>query len=312
MTYTYKITTAFVGLALLATAAVVFGAQTVSAQEAFDAPPPEENRPVRAAPIKALQQKAQEVRKEAQGDIRDLKEKRDEFRGELLEKRDNFRDRAVETRDGFRDEAKDNRAELRSNAEANKAEIKAELEKAETPEERQAILEAARQQRDEMRKEALGKRDEFRDRAKEMRSNLKDQRDKFKADIKTEAGERIKGHLEGIMNRIANALEGFTSILDRVNNKLAELEANGADTIAAARASAAAEQAIQDASATLAEARALFQRVLESEAPREHVEEMKAAVRSASESVKDAHKALKTAIEELKKLIRANSDSTDE
>ncbi len=306
MSYTLKLTTIVATTLMFAIAIVLVGAQTVAAQEAFDAPSDEDGRP---ASFKILKQKVRDAKKEVRGNFRERREGKEEFRGELREKRESFRERDVEVRREFRDEAKESRDTFKADAKASRVELKAELDAAETPEERQEILAEAKERREEMRKEALTKREEFRARAKDLRDDLKEQRRDFRVEIKTDAGKRIKGNLENVLNRVGNALETFTDILARVNNKIAELEANGADTTAVAQASLIAEDAIQDASATLEEARTLFERALTSDTPREFLEEMKSATRDAAEAVKDAHKVLKNTLSELKKLIRTNNDS---
>ncbi|MBL4644285.1 MAG: hypothetical protein JKX80_00275 [Candidatus Pacebacteria bacterium] len=316
MTHTRKIAMAFVATMMFVLAFITLGTQSAAAQQAFDVPSARDDRggdrPARIAPIRELNQRAKDARQEVRGDIRDARENRDEFRYDVREKRDEFRNRAVETRSDFREEAQGERGEIRDDAKIRRDEIKAELDAADTPEARKEILKAARKERDEMRKDALEKREEFRGRAKDLRSDLKEHRKEFRSEIKTEVGQRIKAHLEGILNRVSNALEKFTDILDRVNNKLAELEANGVDTTDATRAAAIAEQAIQDASSTLADARTVFERALASDNPREFIDEMKAAVRTATEAVKDAHKALKDALKELRELIRSNNDADND
>jgi len=236
---------------VLAVAFAVFGVQTVAAQEAFDAPPPPrdgQHKPV----FKILKQKVKEMRPE--GINEDGDKPHPAFLDDLKEKRDEFRARAIETRETFRTENKEEREEMREEAQEQRAALKAALEAAETPEERQAILAEARAERDAMREEALAKREEGRERAKEMRSELKEHQKEFRVKAKTEVGNRIQAHLEGILKHIGKTLEKFSNILDRINNKIAELEANGADTANASIASATAEQAIADASAELAAA----------------------------------------------------------
>lgn len=297
MTTTIKLT----AVSTLVSALVMgLGVHMAFAQEEFEAP-----RGDRPAPLRALIKAPAEIRAGVQADIQASQDARAELRANLEEKKDAFRNRQIDVRADVRTQGVDVRADLRADANAHQAEIKAQLDAAETEEERKAILDTARAQREEMRAAALQKRDEFRVRADSVRAELKENRAEFRAEVKTEFGTSIKVHLENILKRASNAIDTFVGILERVNNKIAELEANGADTTAAAQASVEAEASIDAAALSLAQARAAFTVALESETPREHFEEVKTAVRATTQAVKEAHRMLKLAIVELKELIRS-------
>lgn len=306
MTYTYKLSIA----TLVATALLLgAGVATVSAQESFErpgGPNPGGERP----PLLRLNNTI-DARAEVRADLKERREDAAEMREEMKEKRDEFRTRELDTRAELRTDHMELQAEIRSERDAHRAEVKAQLDAAETEEERQAILEEARAERDAMREAALEKRAEFRARAATVRDELRENRVEFHAEVRTEAGTRIKGNLENILDRIGGALDKFVGLLERINNKIAELEANGVDTAAATAASAQAEVSIDTAADALARARAAFEVMLESETPRDHLEDVKTATRAAGEATKEAHRTLRGALDELKSLIRSINVGAD-
>ena len=289
MINTSHITTVFV-MTILFVASLTLGVQVAAAQELFAAPRDVESKRI-------LQEKIEFKSFE---------------RAEIEKKREDFRTTANDTREVFRTEVTKERAVTQEKAEEYRTILKEELQDV-APEERKGILEEARQKRDILRAGALEKREEFKMRAKTLRTDLKAGRNELIAEIKTESGNRIKAQLEGILNRIGGALENFTNLLDRVHNKIAELEANDIDTTDASSAADIAEQTIQAAVVTLNEARGAFTRALESDNPRDYIDELKTVVRTAAEGVKDAHRALKEATKELKELSsNPEEDSTDQ
>jgi len=267
--------------------ALLFGAQLAAAQEIFDTP----NKDGRPAPFRILQ--PQQIKADVKAQVDANKDKRDDFRTRQIDVRTDLRADHIELQTA-----------VKTDADAHRAELKVELDAATTPEERQAILQEARAERDAMRNAALAKRAEFRQRAEVARDTLKEHRAEFHSEIKTDAGKRAVTHLESILKRISNALDSFVSILERVHNKLAELEATGVDTTTAAAAAVTAETSIDAASTILADARVAFSLMIESDTPREHLEDVRVAARAAAEATKEAHRTLKEAVSELKELIR--------
>jgi len=310
MTQTYKVTSAAI-LALALTLGI--GVQAAFAQERFDGPdgdrPRDEN--ARPAPFRALQQRALDVRADFKAGINlsssdsDDDQDEDSDNDPNNEERKAFRARQLDIKAELRTDKAQVRTDIQNDAQEHRAELKAQLDAAQTPEERKAILDEARHERDEMRREALEKREAFRARAEETRDELKENRAEFRLTVTTDAAKRAQGYFENILKRVANALDSFVGILERINNKITELAANGVDVTLAADAAARAEVAIDNAAIALTDARATFALALESDTPREHLEDVKAAVRTATQAVKDAHTALKDAITQLKELIRS-------
>jgi hypothetical protein len=286
MTFIYTVTTPLIFTAMLSLA-LFPGAQRAAAQEVLDAPPQErldgpKQRPV---PFRSLQQNT-------------------ELGDRVKEKRNELRDQAREQRAEFRDGARNIREEINAEATTRRAEIQAEIDTASTPQERQAVRNDARIEREAMRTAALEKREAMRVRAKEMRDTIKEKRDELAVAIATDVGKRLKVHLERVLTRIANALETFVGISERINNKLAELEANGIETARAAAAASVAEQKIAEAADALGAARVVFNTMLESDTPRDYIEDVRAAIRNAIEAVQNAHRSLTEALQELKALTR--------
>lgn len=299
MTYTYKISVTTV----FACALLLSSVQFASAQEVFDVP-----KNVRPASFEILKYQPLKMKDGVEAD----KEARINAQNGLKEERDALRTRQLDIKSDLRVEHVDMQRGIQADADAHRAEIKAQLDAATTPEERQNILDTARAERDALHKAALEKRKAFRDRAEATRAELKENRAEFKVAIKSEVGANIKVHLERILERIASTLDSFVSILDRINNKIAELDAEGVDTSTVTSAAENAEIAINTATTALHDARVEFEAALSAENPRDHLEDVKTAVRTASQNVKEAHRELKDAVMKLKELIRSVTNITTE
>jgi len=69
---------------------------------------------------------------------------------------------------------------------------------------------------------------------------------------------------------------------------------------------------VDEATDTLARARATFETALDSDNPREQLNSLKEAVSNAKESVKEAHRALREALKQLKELTRNPVDDSSD
>lgn len=288
------------------------GVSLAYAQEAFAAPTGEPKAPERpGAHIRQDLRARLEIQKEEreeQNSFRDaVRERTGVFKAEVEAQKEAMKGQ----RDVLRAEGAGMRDEVKAAADARRDAVKAELDAAETPEERTAILEAAKAERDAMQEEALAKREAFRARAETTRTELKTQREALRADVKTKVGERIKSNLESILNRIGTTLETFSDLLGRMNNKVAELSAQGVDTSAATAAISTAEGSLDKAVVALAEARSVFAETLESETPETYKERLRTAVTAATDAVKETHQALRDALKTLMGLGRP-SKATEE
>jgi len=286
---------------------LIFGFGVASAQEVLDAPRTE--RP--AGVGRPIEQRAADIRAEVRSQIEAAQEEKEQMQETMAEKKDMFRERALEIRDQIQEQNDAMRQTMQQNAEVTRTGIRAQLDAASTTEERQAILETAKQEREQLRTSALEKRDEFRNRVETMREEFKNQRSELRAEIKTEVGTRIKAHLENILARLANTTEDFTGILERINNKITQLNADGIDTIQAVNAATVAENAIAQATSDITTARALFTQALESEDPSVYKDTLQEAVRTATEAIKKAHTALQDALRELKNLTNPTTNESE-
>ena len=123
------------------------------------------------------------------------------------------------------------------------------------------------------------------------------------ADIAERLRERVSDRAHNavtrIMRRLENAITHFANMLARVESRLAKLSAAGAATAEAEAKAAEAQAEIEVAAEAVADAQIVFERVANSDNPREHVDEVKEAVRSAISAIKEAHAAVMEAVRAL-------------
>jgi len=186
-----------------------------------------------------------------------------------------------------KEEAKETQMQFRD-------ELKMRLQNADDKDERMKILDKTTSDRREML-------DRFRDRRHEIIS-----------DARTDVGRRIKGHFENILNRLDNAIQKFASVLGRIDTHLAKLAERGADVADAETAIAIAEEAVRQASADVDAVHSIFEEATSSDTPRDHLVQIKEAARTASESIRKAHRAIKAAIQELKEAARSLGSADDD
>jgi len=220
------------------------------------------------------------------------------LRTEVQGKQDAFRAEIKDTRNTIKTDFLKFRTDARVDAAGFKAEVRAELQAADSSDARTRILDAARDHREELRR-AL--HDNVRD--------MQDRRLELKTEIKTEVGTRIKIHLENMLNRLDAAVSKFSNTLDRIGAKLEELRSDGVDVSIAAAATAEAESSLAVTTGLVSDAKVTFERALQSDAPREHLDDVKQAVRDAIAGVKETKTMIANAIAELKALLRANAQA---
>jgi hypothetical protein len=139
---------------------------------------------------------------------------------------------------------------------------------------------------------------------KTMLENIKNRRREILSEAKTDAGHRIKAFLKNILNRFDKTLEKFVNILERINDHVLKLKERGADTTAVDSAIEIAEELVRKANVEVDSVHSKFEEALASDNPREFINEIKNASRIAANSIKEAHRAINAAIQELKKASR--------
>lgn len=232
--------------------------------------------------------------------IKDIKQERNEWRKELQQERGNLRQGYQETRAEARKimeqrkvkavEYKDN---LKTDVKAYQANIKAKIKAATTDEERQAIKDEARAKATEKRAEVKRDRATFQAKNKELRSE-------FRAKVK----DRLKARLIHISKRLDSALPRFNQLTDRIQTYLDKKAERGVD-IAEAQAALDASGVIKDeAKAKVATVKEAIRVILASDTPKEEIEGLRAFIKDAAKSIREANNAMKKAIRLAKGLPR--------
>jgi signal transduction histidine kinase len=168
-----------------------------------------------------------------------------------------------EVRDTRMDEAKIQRTKVRT-----------EVKAAQTPEERKAIMDTARDARAEVRGEN-----------KELR-----------AEFKANAQDRLKAKLAHIKTRLNVALERLTLLTERIQNYIDKKGAAGADVSLAQDILDESVDAQVRASVQVVEVGAIIDRILASDTPKEGMDELRTAVKEATEAIRQANNGMKEAI----------------
>ncbi|MCD5384682.1 MAG: hypothetical protein LRZ97_02075 [Candidatus Pacebacteria bacterium] len=232
--------------------------------------------------------------------IKDIKQERNEWRKELQQERGNLRQGYQETRAEARKimeqrkvkavEYKDN---LKTDVKAYQANIKAKIKAATTDEERQAIKDEARAKATEKRAEVKRDRTTFQAKNKELRSEFRDK-----------AKDRLKARLIHISKRLDSALSRFNQLTDRIQTYLDKKAERGVD-IAEAQAALDASVVIKDeAKAKVATVKESIRVILASDTPKEEIEGLRALIKDAAKSIREANNAMKKAIRLAKGLPR--------
>ena len=163
---------------------------------------------------------------------------------------------------------------------ALREETKERLENATTDEEREVIKKDAKTQH-----EAL-------------RAQFKTER----ADSRPERRGDIGSRVERIMKRLNSATEHLTNLGGRVQNFLNEKSAAGVDTTAAQNKLNEANTKLGEAKAAIIVAQSVIDRILASDNPSDHKDEVREAVRNSISEIKETHKAIREAVRATKVL----------
>ncbi len=168
------------------------------------------------------------------------------------------------------------------------------------------------------REDARSKRDAFKastvDFSKDIHERLKnattdEERDVIKAEAKVRrveirdtARDYANDHKGRIMKRLTNAITYLESLTERIQNFLNEKAAQGIDTSVAQIQLDEAKEAVRGATVDVQTAKEVIERVLGTDNPRDYKDEVRAAVKKAVQSIKDAHKQIKEAVRAAKAL----------
>lgn len=194
---------------------------------------------------------------------------RAEFRARI-EDGVNVREAALELRDDIEENMNEFRASIRERVDALHASIRARFE---------------------ARHENLAERKE------EIKERLLEKREEVRLKLEVNAQVRVENYLEKIFNRFDAFVGKIETTHDRIETKLAEYEALGADIETAAEAFAEAEIKLDLAKEDVASAKAAAETEVTSETSKE---EMRALVEAAKESLEEAKTATLAAVRELK------------
>ena len=134
--------------------------------------------------------------------------------------------------------------------------------------------------------------------------------ERWKANFSEEVKERVANRADQFANLFGAMLERLSGIADRIEGRIAELEAEGVDVSAASDALATADAKIAAAADAVDAVTAGMADALESEAPQEEIEGLQTLKDTAKTALREAHEALRAAAELLPKL--ADKEGTTE
>ncbi|GEM_PF-4693319 len=243
----------------------------------------------------AQQPTISEVRAERNAWVKELKAEGNHLRQQYKETRED----AKEVREERKALGTAERKELRAGAKAERAEMKERFKNADTDEDRDALKEEAKAKREELKGEAKEKRELFRAENKDLRN-----------EFKKKATDRLKERLLHIEKRLDAALARFNQLTDRIQTYLDKKAANGTD-ISAAQAALDASGAQKDiAKAKVKEVKEAVRAILASDTPREELKGLRALIKDAASSIRDANKVMKEAIRLAKGLSKPVAEVT--
>lgn len=220
----------------------------------------------------------------------------DSVRPFVAEQREGFQQERMElqkNRQNIVDQAQANRAEtaetrvmLREEAQEAKAQLQEDLANAETEEERQAILDAAKEEHQEAREE--------------LRSEV----DANRADIRSQVSTQLTDRIDLVFRKFNAYMERGENILGRIDSRLDEMEAAGADTSSAQKLFDQANDQLNASQAHLDDATGYADQIDTESMEREEIKEllasMKEELKEAREDIKAAYASIRETVAEIK------------
>ncbi len=225
---------------------------------------------------------------------------------EAVEKLHAEKKEAVQTRLEERKGLMEERKELMDERKASMTE-RIETKRAEmknmTDEEKEAFKEKAEKARELLK----AKREALKEKSENLREAAKSKMETLKAKIKDAAGMKRYEGRENALHRFDNQVEKVTKLRDRINTKIAEVEASGKDVYTAKTHVATADIKFEEAKTKIAEMNSVFASST-TELSAENKTKLQTLAKEAGALLKDAYNELKLAVKSLKEV----SESTTE
>lgn len=144
------------------------------------------------------------------------------------------------------------------------------------------------------------RREAVKERVDERRAAVKEKVDERKAAVKEKVDAKRKAQIKQIaertIKRLSAAVLRLEKLSDRLESRLDKLSAGGVDVSKSKELLAAARAKIAEAKAGIDEAKAEIETALSSESPKEAFQKVREITGAANEKLKEAHKALVSAI----------------
>jgi hypothetical protein len=222
-----------------------------------------------------------EIQKERAGVIQNIKDERKDFKQVATTTRQTIRGEIEDNREQFKDDAKN----LRANGTSTRPQIKAEFE----------------EMRNENRSLRASTTEEIKAKREAMRVDIKNQILKFKEGkkIKLDAAkkEAIKNHVENAFKKLSVNIDRMKAFDIKIETKISERKADGADVSAAEAALVIARASLADATTAVASTQSGI-----SDAVTTATSLSKEAVTT---NIQNALKAIKTAHEKYGEVLKA-------
>lgn len=146
----------------------------------------------------------------------------------------------------------------------------------------------------------------------ELRASTTKQQERkaeIQAKLNANAAKRISNHLSGIIRGLKSRIARLTQISDRVSEAIVNAETKGQNVLTAKASLESAKAELRNASTTVASIEAKVNVSLASSTPRAAYAEIKTLMLSAHQDIRNAHKALKDSIKDLRIQARATTTS---
>lgn len=159
------------------------------------------------------------------------------------------------------------------------------------------------------------KRNTLQERRSEVKEKLIEKKEERKKNLNEKTKERILAYTERIIKRLNIALDRFEKIAERVDSRISKLEEKfsddrGIDLSGAKVLLNVANEKIAEARNNISSIRDLATNAINTDNPKESFTEVQKFIKSAIDSLKDAHRALVEAIKAVKAGVGAPSSNT--
>jgi Mg2+ and Co2+ transporter CorA len=131
-------------------------------------------------------------------------------------------------------------------------------------------------------------------------ADREENREAFKTEKRGAAEERIKAHVDAMIDRFTKAIEWLEKVTQRIESRIAKLKGEGADTSVSEKHVTDAKAQIVKAKEAIAKLPAAVDEALENTTLRGAFAEVRTLVKDARDAIKSAHNLLVQAIRNLK------------